>query len=90
MSKTRKVRGFGKGRSPTKFYYRYEDIAALAGTSVAAARKHAQRGNFDPNSLPSILEFVKDRLAKDRRLEDKKAQDLIEHIEVINKNLTTK
>ena len=30
--------------------------------SVEAARKHAQRGNFDPTDLLSVLEFVKHRL----------------------------
>ena len=29
---------------------------------MEAARKHAQRGNFDPTDLLSVLEFVKHRL----------------------------
>lgn len=57
-----KQRGYGRGRSPTKFSYTFEDVARLTGLSIAAARKHAQRGNFDPNSLSSVLEFVRDRL----------------------------
>jgi hypothetical protein len=57
-------RGYGKGRSPSRFSYSYEDLSKLLGCSVAAVRKHAQRGNFDPNSLPSVLEFVKDRLQR--------------------------
>jgi hypothetical protein len=57
-------RGYGKGRSPSRFSYSYEDLSKLLGCSIAAVRKHAQRGNFDPNSLPSVLEFVKDRLQR--------------------------
>lgn len=59
-----KKRGFGKGRSPTKFSFTYEDVAVIAGCSPAAARKHAQRGNFDPNDLLSLLEFIQQRLSK--------------------------
>ena len=57
-------RGFGQGRSPTKFSFTYEDVAEAAGCSIQAARKHAQRGNFDPNDLVSILEFIQHRLSK--------------------------
>jgi len=60
----RKKRGFGEGRSPTKFSFTYEDLAEAAGCSIAAARKHAQRGNFDPNDLLSVLEFIQIRLTK--------------------------
>ncbi len=63
MAKSNSPRGYGRGRSPKKFFYSYEDIAQLTGTSVQAARKHAQRGNFNPNSLLSILEFVRDKLS---------------------------
>ena len=60
-------RGFGEGRSPTKFSYTYEDVANALGCSVQAARKHAQRGNFDPNDLLSVLEFLNERLQKPGR-----------------------
>ena len=56
-------RGFGKGRSPKKFSFTFEDYARLSGLSSAAVRKHAQRGRFDPSDLVSVLEFVRDRLA---------------------------
>ncbi len=55
-------RQFGKGRSPSKFSFTYEDFASVLGCSTAAVRKHAQRGNFDPNDLISILEFIQHRL----------------------------
>lgn len=58
-----KEKGFGKGRSPTRFSFTYADLAEVIGCSPAAARKHAQRGNFDPRSLVSILEFVRDGLS---------------------------
>jgi len=58
-------KGFGKGRSPKRFSFTYEDIADAYGCSVAAIRKHAQRGKFDPHDLVSILEFVQQRLAGD-------------------------
>ena len=57
-------RGFGKGRSPTKFSFTYEDLADASGCSIAAVRKHAQRGNFDPSDLISVLEFLQQRLRK--------------------------
>ena len=60
----RPKRGFGKGRSPARFSFTYEDFAQVFGCSVDAARKHAQRGNFDPHDLVSILEFVQHRLRK--------------------------
>ena len=60
-------KGFGQGRSPTKFSFTYEDVADAAGLSIEAARKHAQRGNFDPNDLVSILEFIQIRLKKNGR-----------------------
>jgi uncharacterized protein YjcR len=56
---------FGKGRSPTRFSFTYEDIADAYGCSVAAVRKHAQRGKFDPSDLVSVLEFIQHRLRKD-------------------------
>lgn len=58
----RPKRGFGKGRSPRKFSYTYEDLASVFGLTVEAARKHAQRGNYDPEDLISILEFLNRRL----------------------------
>ena len=58
----KKSRGFGKGRSPTKFSFTYEDYAEMLGCSVESVRKHAQRGNFDPCDLVSVMEFVNDRL----------------------------
>jgi hypothetical protein len=57
-------KGFGKGKSPKKFSFTYGDLAEAAGLSVEAARKHAQRGNFDPNDLLSVLEFIQHRLSK--------------------------
>ena len=57
-------KGFGKGRSPTKFSFTYEDYAGLAGLSTEAVRKHAQRGNFDPEDLVSVLEFIQERLKR--------------------------
>lgn len=63
MSGSRK-RGFGEGKSPKKFSFTYGDLAEAAGCSIAAARKHAQRGNFDPNDLLSVLEFIQIRLRK--------------------------
>ena len=35
------------------------------GCSIEAARKHAQRGNFDPKSLMSVLEFIQVKLTKE-------------------------
>jgi len=67
-------RGFGKGRSPTRFSFTYEDFADLLGCSVEAARKHAQRGNYDPHDLISILEFVNERL---QRGKDKPLAELL-------------
>ena len=61
-SHLKKGRGFGKGRSPTKFSFTYEDYAEMLGCSVESVRKHAQRGNFDPCDLVSVMEFVNDRL----------------------------
>jgi hypothetical protein len=55
---------FGKGRSPSKFSFTYEDVASAVGCSTAAVRKHAQRGNFDPNDLISVLEFIQVKLQK--------------------------
>jgi len=63
----RKNRGFGKGRSPTKFSFTYEDYADMLGCSVEAVRKHAQRGNFDPGDLVSVMEFVQGRLKSGQR-----------------------
>lgn len=63
-------KGFGKGRSPTKFSFTYEDYASLVGCSPEAVRKHAQRGNFDPSDLLSVLEFVRDRLQGDSLTEE--------------------
>ncbi len=63
----KKSRGFGKGRSPTKFSFTYEDYAEMLGCSVEAVRKHAQRGNFDPGDLVSVMEFVQNRLKSGQR-----------------------
>jgi len=59
-----KKKGFGEGRSPTRFSFTYEDFAQALGCSIEAARKHAQRGNFDPNNLMSVLEFIQHKLSK--------------------------
>lgn len=61
---SKQKRVFGAGRSPTKFSFTYEDYAEILGCSVQAARKHAQRGNFDPKDLVSVLEFISRRLKK--------------------------
>jgi hypothetical protein len=58
----RSKKRFGQGRSPSRFSYTYEDFASVLGCSTAAIRKHAQRGNFDPNDLVSVLEFIQLRL----------------------------
>jgi len=60
----KKKRKFGEGRSSTRFSFTYEDFADVFGCSVEAARKHAQRGNYNPSDLVSILEFVHQRLDK--------------------------
>lgn len=57
-------KGFGKGRSPTRFSFTYEDFAQAMGCSIEAARKHAQRGNFNPKDLMSVLEFIQTKLTK--------------------------
>lgn len=59
-------RGFGKGRSPSRFSFSYEDYASLLGCSTESIRKHAQRGNFDPRDLISVLEFIHIRLARQK------------------------
>jgi hypothetical protein len=61
---SRQKKGFGEGRSPTRFSFTYEDVAQALGCSIQAARKHAQRGNYDPNNLMSILEFIQHKLSK--------------------------
>lgn len=61
----RQKKGFGEGRSPTRFSFTYEDFAQAMGCSIEAARKHAQRGNFDPKNLMSVLEFIQAKLTKD-------------------------
>jgi len=61
---TAKKKGFGQGRSPTKFSFTYEDFAAAMGCSIEAARKHAQRGNYNPKDLMSVLEFIQTKLTK--------------------------
>jgi hypothetical protein len=62
---TAKKKGFGQGRSPTKFSFTYEDFAQAMGCSIEAARKHAQRGNYNPKDLMSVLEFIQTKLSKD-------------------------
>lgn len=57
---------FGKGRYPSKFFFTYEDYANVFGLSVEAVRKHAQRGNYDPNDLVSVLEFLNNRLNEEK------------------------
>jgi hypothetical protein len=63
-------RGFGKGKSRKKFSFTYEDYSQIIGCSVEAARKHAQRGHFDPSDLVSVLEFIKDRLTISNKIEE--------------------
>ena len=58
-------KGFGEGKSPARFSFTYSDLAQALGCSTEAARKHAQRGNFDPHSLLSVLEFIQVKLSKD-------------------------
>lgn len=62
---TAKKKGFGQGRSPTRFSFTYEDFAQAMGCSIEAARKHAQRGNYNPKDLMSVLEFIQTKLSKD-------------------------
>jgi len=63
VSQRRKVVGqYGKGRSPTKFSYGYKDLAKLINCSVGAAKKHAQRGSFNPHYLMSVLAFIQTKL----------------------------
>ena len=78
MSHTKK--GFGEGRSPTRFSFTYEDFAQVFGCSVAAARKHAQRGNFDPRDLISILEFIQRRLDKNSLSESDSLSSLVRRV----------
>jgi len=61
---TSNKKSFGQGRSATKFSFTYEDYAGLMGLSTEAVRKHAQRGNFDPSDLVSVLEFMQGRLKR--------------------------
>jgi hypothetical protein len=70
-----KKKGFGEGRSPTRFSFTYEDFAQAMGCSIEAARKHAQRGNFDPKNLMSVLEFIQVKLTK---VDDLSLQSLVE------------
>lgn len=65
-------KGFGKGRGPSKFSFTYEDYSVLSGLSIEAVRKHAQRGNFDPKDLISVLEFVQ------RQIQDPPQKKLVE------------
>lgn len=55
----------GRGRSTTKFSYTYEDISKVLNCSAMAVRKHAQRGNFNPKDLVSVLEFIHKRLEQE-------------------------
>ena len=75
-------RGFGKGKSFKKFSYTYESLSKLSGLSVAALRKRVQRGDFDPNNLISVLEFINNRLQP--KLEEDHST-LIERIESLKK-----
>ncbi len=81
-------RGFGKGRSSTRFSYTYNDLSKILNCSVGAARKHAQRGNFDPNNLLSILEFVRDRLHETDAgsLVEQDSRKLVEQIASVKKS----
>jgi hypothetical protein len=57
VAKQRKVaRGYKR-----TFKFKYTDLAKLLDMTPAAARKAAQRGRFDPNSLQSIFEFAASR-----------------------------
>lgn len=80
MAPRKPTRGYGKGRSPTKFSYTYEDVASLIGCSIQAARKHAQRGNFDPTDLLSVLEFVRDQLQGQQPLQESESLALLKKI----------
>jgi len=56
-------KGFGKGKSAKRFSFTYEDISRAIGCTPEAVKKHAQRKNFDPTDLISVLEFIRDRLS---------------------------
>jgi hypothetical protein len=69
-SKQKRPAKFGGGRYPAKFTYGYGDVAEAIGCSIQAARKHAQRGSFDPRNLISVLEFIQNRLDKNKDLHE--------------------
>lgn len=83
------TRGYGKGRSPTRFHFTYESLSEVSGLSVAAVRKHAQRGSFNPKDLLSVLEFVNHRLQRLDLTEDKNQVDsvsLIKKLELVRES----
>lgn len=53
---------FGKGKSAKRFSFTYNNLAEAIGMSVGAVKKHAQRGNFNPQDLLSVLEFINKKL----------------------------
>lgn len=64
------VKKFGKGRYPSKFSFTYQDFSEATGLTLGAIKKHAQRGNFDPKDLISILEFISKQIEKKKVLEE--------------------
>ncbi len=48
-------------RGAKQFTHSYEDIAEAAGVGQGAVRMAVSRGQLDPESISSIVEFVLDR-----------------------------
>jgi hypothetical protein len=63
-------KGFGRGRSLTRFSFTYEDLSQITNLSLESLRKRAQRGTFNPRNLISVLEFINKRQKKLGKLEE--------------------
>lgn len=50
-----------QGKKTKKFRYTYQDIADIMGLAQGTVRKYAQTGKYDPDSLKSVIEFVRGR-----------------------------
>lgn len=46
------------GKKPRKFQYTYQTIADILGLQARTVREYARRGDFNPNSLLSVIKFV--------------------------------
>ena len=53
--------GRQKGSRNTLIRLTYDDIGDLAGIAGDTARQYAHRGQYDPYSLPSVLEWLNRR-----------------------------